>query len=115
MPIVDIFTNSCINMLPDKQSGKNPVVPDNYLFAPDNVRDRPLIFRLVVLLYLLFSLFLAYYLNALLTSCKWFVSHCIIFLYLYFIIFCFTAGAYIIMIMACANSSHEKRVGLAGT
>jgi hypothetical protein len=35
-------------MLPDKQSGKKPVVLDNYLFAPDNVRDRPLIFRLDV-------------------------------------------------------------------
>jgi hypothetical protein len=33
-------------MLPDKQSGKKTVVPDNCLFAPDNVRDRPLIFRL---------------------------------------------------------------------
>jgi hypothetical protein len=33
-------------MLPDKQSGKKPFVLDNYLFAPDNVRDRPLIFRL---------------------------------------------------------------------
>ena len=50
MPIVDIFTNSCINMLPDKQSGKKPVVLDNYLFAPDNVRDRPLIFRLALIL-----------------------------------------------------------------
>jgi hypothetical protein len=33
-------------MLPDKLSGKKTVVPDNYLFVPDNVRDRPLIFRL---------------------------------------------------------------------
>jgi hypothetical protein len=47
MPVVDSFTNSRINMLPDKLSGKKPVVPDNYLFVPDNVRDRPLIFRLV--------------------------------------------------------------------
>jgi hypothetical protein len=46
MPVVDSFTNSRINMLPDKLSGKKPVVPDNYLFVPDNVRDRPLIFRL---------------------------------------------------------------------
>ena len=40
---------------------------------------------------LFFSLFLAYYLNTLLTSCKWFI----VIVYLYFIIFCFTAGAYI--------------------
>jgi hypothetical protein len=34
--------------------------------------------------------------------------------YLYFIIFCFTAGAYInINEMASANSSRKKRVGLA--
>jgi hypothetical protein len=33
-------------MLPDKLSGKETVVPDNYLFVPDNVCDRPLIFRL---------------------------------------------------------------------
>jgi hypothetical protein len=33
-------------MLPDKLSGKKPVVPDNYLFVPDKVRDGPLIFRL---------------------------------------------------------------------
>ena len=33
-------------MLPDKLSAKNPVVPDNYLFAPDNVLDQPLIFKL---------------------------------------------------------------------
>ena len=33
-------------MLPDKLSGKETVVPDNYLFVLDNVRDRPLIFRL---------------------------------------------------------------------
>jgi hypothetical protein len=33
-------------MLPDKLSSKKPVVPDNELFIPDNVRDRPLIFRL---------------------------------------------------------------------
>ena len=46
MPVVDSFTNNRINMLPDKLSGKKPVVPDNYLFVPDNVRDRPLIFRL---------------------------------------------------------------------
>ena len=26
MPVVDSFTNSCINMLPDKLSGKKPVV-----------------------------------------------------------------------------------------
>jgi hypothetical protein len=57
MPIVDIFTNSCINMLPDKQSGKKPVVPDNYLFAPDNVRDRPLIFRLAVYKVMLFIIY----------------------------------------------------------
>ena len=30
MPVVDSFTNSRINMLPDKLSGKKPVVPDNY-------------------------------------------------------------------------------------
>ena len=47
MPIVDIFTNSCINMLPEKLSGKKTVVADNYLFAPDNVRDRPLISGLI--------------------------------------------------------------------
>jgi hypothetical protein len=41
MPVVDSFTNSRINMLPDKLSGKKQVVPDNYLFVPDNVRDRP--------------------------------------------------------------------------
>jgi hypothetical protein len=46
MPVVDSFINSRINMLPDKLSGKKPVVLDNYLFVPDNVRDRPLIFRL---------------------------------------------------------------------
>jgi hypothetical protein len=45
-PVVDIFTNSYINMLPDKLSGKKTVVADNYLFAPDNVCGRPLIFRL---------------------------------------------------------------------
>jgi hypothetical protein len=33
-------------MLPDNLSGKKPVAPDNYLFVPDNVRDRLLIFRL---------------------------------------------------------------------
>ena len=32
-------------MLPDKLSGKKPVVSDNNLFVPENVRDRPLIFR----------------------------------------------------------------------
>jgi hypothetical protein len=42
----DSYTNSCINMLPDKLSGSKTVVPDNYLFVLDNVRDRPLIFRL---------------------------------------------------------------------
>ena len=37
----------CINMLPDKLSGKKPVALDNYLLiVPDNVRDRPLMFRL---------------------------------------------------------------------
>jgi hypothetical protein len=35
-------------MLPDKLSGKKPVVPDNFLFVPDLVRDRPLIFRLAL-------------------------------------------------------------------
>jgi hypothetical protein len=34
MPVVDSFTNSRINMLPHKLSGKKPVVPDNYLFGP---------------------------------------------------------------------------------
>jgi hypothetical protein len=33
-------------MLPDKLSGKKTVVPDSYLFVPDNVHDRPLIFKL---------------------------------------------------------------------
>jgi hypothetical protein len=33
-------------MLPDKLSSKKTVVPDNYLFVPDNVRDRPFIFKL---------------------------------------------------------------------
>ena len=46
MPVVDSFTNSRINILPHKLSGKKTVVPDNYLFVPDNVLDRPLIFRL---------------------------------------------------------------------
>jgi hypothetical protein len=44
-------------MLPDKLSGKKTVVPDNYLFVPDNVRDRPLIFRLA-LMWCLFGLVL---------------------------------------------------------
>ena len=46
MPDVDNFTNSCIGMLSDKLSDKKTVVPENYLFVPDNVPDRPLIFRL---------------------------------------------------------------------
>jgi hypothetical protein len=46
MPVEDSFTISCINMLLDKLSGNKPVALDDYLFVPDNVRDRSFIFRL---------------------------------------------------------------------
>ena len=60
-----------------------------------------------VLLYIFFSLFLAYYLNTLLTSCKWFISHCV------FHNILFHGRGPVLMIMASANSSRKKRVGLA--
>ena len=54
---------------------------------------------------------LAYYLNTLLTSCKWFISHCV-FVFHNILLHGSRQGP-ILMIMASANSSRKKRVGLA--
>jgi hypothetical protein len=50
MPVVDNFTNNCVGMLPDKLSSKKQLCQSARQLPfriPDNVRDRPLIFRLV--------------------------------------------------------------------